>query len=144
MKKWSLHLKKTVFLGQELYCCHLKIAKILEKKSLGQYCNIHIFPSFLGSLLKQCIIFEISCSSPSPNPMQSWNSEKILDTRVQHCLWGEGRVWTCMTWKTPQKRKSVPRLLSMIVGTVCDNPANKFHLKRPYVTHSEFSLNRRA
>ena len=28
------------------------------QKSLGQYCNIHIFLSFLGSLLKQCIIFE--------------------------------------------------------------------------------------
>ena len=41
--------------------------------------------------------------------------KKILDTRVQHCLWGEGRGWTCVNWKTPQKRKSVPRLLSMIV-----------------------------
>ena len=29
------------------------------QKSLGQYCNIHIFLSFLGSLLKQCILFEI-------------------------------------------------------------------------------------
>ncbi|CAH3187281.1 unnamed protein product [Porites lobata] len=29
------------------------------QKSLGQYCNIHIFLSFLGSLLKQCIVFEI-------------------------------------------------------------------------------------
>ena len=38
-----------------------------------------------------------------------------LDTRVQHCLWGEGG-WTCVNWKTPQRRKSVPRLLYMIVG----------------------------
>ena len=29
------------------------------QKSLGQYCNIHIFLSFFGSLLKQCILFEI-------------------------------------------------------------------------------------
>ena len=29
------------------------------QKSSGQYCNIHIFLSFLGSLLKQCILFEI-------------------------------------------------------------------------------------
>ena len=29
------------------------------QKSLGQYCSIHIFLSFLGSLLKQCIFFEI-------------------------------------------------------------------------------------
>ena len=34
--------------------------------ALGQCCNIHIFLSFLGSLLKQCIIFEFFCSSPSP------------------------------------------------------------------------------
>ena len=58
---------------------------------------------------------QFSCSSPSPYPIQSWNSEKILDTRVQRCLWGEGRGWTSMNWKTPQKHKSVPRLLSMIV-----------------------------
>ena len=60
---------------------------------------------FLGSLLKQCTLFEISYSSTFPHPMQSWNSEKILDTRVQHCLWGEGRGWTCVNWKTPQKCK---------------------------------------
>ena len=30
-------------------------------------------------------------------------------------MWGEGRGWTCVNWKTPQKRKSVPSLLSMIV-----------------------------
>ena len=54
---------------------------------------------------------------PPPHPIQSWNSEKILNTHVQRCLWGEGRGWTSMNnyWKTPQKRKSVPRLLSMIV-----------------------------
>ena len=43
-------------------------------------------------------------------PIQSWNSEIILDTRVQNCLLGEGRGWTCVNWKTPQKCKSVPRL----------------------------------
>ena len=36
-------------------------------------------------------------------------------TRPTDCLWGEGG-WTCVNWKTPQKRKSVPRLLYMIVG----------------------------
>ena len=79
-------------------------------KSLGQYCNIHIFLSFLPSFSK------FSCSFFSPHPTQSWNSERILDTRVQNCLWGEGKGWTCVSWKTPQKCKSVPRLLSMIVG----------------------------
>ena len=28
------------------------------QKSLGQYCNIHIFLSFLGSLLKRCSLLE--------------------------------------------------------------------------------------
>ena len=28
----------------------------------------------------------------------------------------KGRGWACVNWKTPRKRKSVPRLLSMIVG----------------------------
>ena len=76
------------------------------QKSLGQYYyNIHIFRSFLGSLLKQCSLFEIFCSSACPHSIQRWNSEKILDTRVQHWLWGEGRGWTCVNWKTPQKCK---------------------------------------
>ena len=83
---------------------------------LGQCCNIHSFLSFLGSLLKQCILFEIFLQFSLPHPIQNWNSEKILDTRVQHCLWGKGRGWACVNWKTPRKRKSVPRLLSMIVG----------------------------
>ena len=29
------------------------------QKSLGQYCNVHIFLLFLGSFLKQCSVFEI-------------------------------------------------------------------------------------
>ena len=27
IKKWSLYLKKTVFLRRDIYCCHLKIAR---------------------------------------------------------------------------------------------------------------------
>ena len=85
------------------------------QKSLGQCCNIHIFLSFLASLLKQYILFEIFLQFSLPLPIESWNTEKIWDTRVQHCLWGEGRGWTWMNWRTPHKCKSVPRLLSMIV-----------------------------
>ena len=55
------------------------------------------------------------CSSPSPHPVQSWNSEKFLDTCIQLCLGGEGRGWACVNWKTPQKCKSIPRLMSVIV-----------------------------
>ena len=43
--------------------------------------------------------------------------KKLLDIRVQSCLWGEGRGWACVKWTTSQKCKIVPRLLSMIVAT---------------------------
>ena len=82
------------------------------QKSLRQYCNIHIF---LGSLLKQCIFFEIFLQFSLTPPYTKLKLGKILETRVQQCLWGEGRGWTCVNWKTPQKLKRVPRLLSMIV-----------------------------
>ena len=85
----------------------------LGQKSLGQYCNIHIFLSFLGCILKQCIIFKSFIVFPSP-PYTKLKVGKIVDTRVQHCLWSEGRGWAWVNWKTPQKRESVPRLLSMI------------------------------
>ena len=85
------------------------------QKSLGQYGNIHIFLSFLGPLLKQCILFEILLQFSLPPSYTMLNLGKTLNARVQHCLWGEGRGWTCVNWKTPQKRKCVPRLLSMIV-----------------------------
>ena len=85
---------------------------------MGQYYNIHIFLSFLGSLLKQCILFKIFLQfSLSPPYTKLKLGKKILDTRVQHCMWGEGRGLTCVNWKTPQKRKSVPRLFFMIVVT---------------------------
>ena len=89
------------------------------KKSLGQYFDLYIVLSFVGSLLKQCMLFEIFLQFSLPHPVLSLSSEKILDTHVLHCLRGEGKGWTCVNWKTPQKGKerpqSVPRLLSMIL-----------------------------
>ena len=79
------------------------------------------FSVILGSLIKQCFLLEIflhfSPPPPSPpsTPYKVETQKKILDARVQHCLWGEGRGWACVNWKTPQKCKSVPRLLSMSV-----------------------------
>ena len=67
------------------------------QKSLGQYCNIHIFLSFLASLLKQGILFKIFVAVlPPPTLYKVKTRKKILDTRVQHCLWGEGRGWPCV------------------------------------------------
>ena len=77
------------------------------QKSLGQYCNIPIFLLFLGSLLKQCIIFEIFLQfSPPPQPYTKFKLGKILDSRVQHCLWGEGRgLDLCELANAPETQK---------------------------------------
>ena len=64
------------------------------------------FSVILGSLIKQCILFE-------PPPLTLC---KILDTRVQQWLCGKEEGWACVDRKTPQKCKSVPRHLCMIVG----------------------------
>ena len=65
--------------------------------------------SFLGSLLKRCTLFENFLQFSLPPPYTKLKFKKIRDTRVQHCLCGEGRGWACVNWKTPQKCKSVPR-----------------------------------
>ena len=111
------------------------------QKSLGQYCNVHIFLSFLGSLLKLCILFEIFLQFSLPPPYTKLKLGKLLETRVQQCLWGEGRGWTCVNWKTPQKRKSVPRLLSMIVASKL-YPSNKPHMRNKDLTRFMPSLSR--
>ena len=55
------------------------------------------FAVILGSLINSVFFWKFSCSSSSAHPVQSWNSEKkILDTCVQHCLWGEGKGWACL------------------------------------------------
>ena len=65
--------------------------------------TVHPFQNFLAVL-------------PPHHPIriQCWNSENILNTRVQHCLWGEGGGWACVNWKTPRNAK-VSWLLSTIV-----------------------------
>ena len=65
--------------------------------------TVHPFRNFLAVL-------------PPPTLYKVETRTKNLDTRVQHCLWGEGRGWTYVNWKMPQKHKGVPRLLSMIVA----------------------------
>ena len=87
-----------------------------EQKSLRQYCNIHIFLSFLGSLLKQCILFEIFLQfSLPPGPIQSWNSEKNSGYTRPTLFVGWGKGLDLCELETLQKCKSAPRLLSMIV-----------------------------
>ena len=80
-------------------------------QTLRQCCNIHIFMSFLGSLLKQCILLEnILAVLPSPHPIQSGNWIHAFYIVCGVRL----RGWTCVNWKTPKKCGSV--FLSMIVA----------------------------
>ena len=86
------------------------------QKSLEQYYNIYIFSVIYWFPLKTVHPFQnFFAVLSTPTLYKVETRKRILDTRVQHCLWGEGRGWTCVNWKTPQKQKSVPRLLSMIV-----------------------------
>ena len=86
-----------------------------EQKSLGQYYNTHIFLSFLGSLSKQCILLEIfsQFSFPPPNTNLKLGKNSGYTRPTLFVEWGEG-LDLCELENT-QKRKSVPRLLSMIV-----------------------------
>ena len=62
------------------------------QKSLGQYCNIHIFLSFLGSILKQYIIFKIFLPFSPPPPYTKLKLGKNCRyTRPTLFVeWGEG------------------------------------------------------
>ena len=72
------------------------IATILDKTPWDSIA-IHIFLLLLGSLLKQGNVFEIFLRFSLLPPYRKLKlGKKILDTRIQHCLWGEGRGWTCM------------------------------------------------
>ena len=86
------------------------------QKSLEQHYNIIIFLSFLGSLLKQCIILEIFLLFSLPLPYTKLKLENNSGHASNVVCGGEGRGWTCVNLKTPHQHKSVPRLLSMIVG----------------------------
>ena len=55
-------MKKAYFFPQNRYSDNP------GQKSLGLYCNMHISLSFLRTLLKQCIIFEIFLHFSLPPP----------------------------------------------------------------------------
>ena len=61
-------------------------------KSLKQCCNIHIFLSFLGSLLKQCILFEIFLKFSLPPPYTKLKLGKNSGYRrpTMFVGWGQG------------------------------------------------------
>ena len=58
------------------------------QKSLGQYCNIHIFLSFLGSLLKQCILFENLLQYSLPHTLYKVETRKKIWIHVSNIVCG--------------------------------------------------------
>ena len=77
------------------------------QKSLGQYCNIHNYFSVISRFPHKTVHpfrnFLVVLLPPTLHKVET--RKKILDTRVQHCLWGEGKGWTCVNWKTTQTCK---------------------------------------
>ena len=70
------------------------------QKSLGQFCNIHIFLSFLGSLLKHRILLEIFLQFALPPPYTKLKLEKNSGyTRPRLFVgWGEGLDLWELVW----------------------------------------------
>ena len=79
------------------------------QKSLGQHCNMHIFPSFLGSLLQQCIIFEIFLQFSLPPPYTMLNLGKKFWIHVSNIVCGVkggvGGLDLCELKNAPEKQK---------------------------------------
>ena len=94
---------------------------ILDKRSWDSTATFIFFCHNLGSLLKQCILFKIllqfSLLPPAPPYTKLKLRKKIwrhASNIVCRARRGVGPVWI---GKTPQKSKSFPRLLSMIIDT---------------------------
>ena len=85
---------------------------MLQSGTVLQY---SYFSVILGSLLKQCILFAIFLQFclPPPDTKLKLGKNSGYTHPTLFVGWGEG--WMSMNWKTPQKRNSVSRLLSMIV-----------------------------
>ena len=77
------------------------------QKSSGQYCNIHIFLSFLGSLLKQCIFLEIvlQFSLPPPYTKLKLGKNSGYTPPTLFVGWGEG-LDLCELEKGPETQVS--------------------------------------
>ena len=60
---------------------------------------------------------KFSCSFLPSHPLP-YTTLKLgkhsLDTRVQHYLWGDGRSWACVNWKTPRNASILRRLLMIV------------------------------
>ena len=79
-------------------------------KVLGTVMQYLYFFVILGSVVKQCILFEIFLQFSLPPTLYKVEPRKnFLDTRVQRCLRGKGRGWARVNWKTPRNAKGSRR-----------------------------------
>ena len=76
----------TKVLGTVLQCSYFSVISRFHLKTL------HPFRKFLA-VLPPSALYKVE------------TRKKTLNTSVQHCLWGEGRGWTCVKWKTPRNAK---------------------------------------
>ena len=93
----TVSVHKCFVLGENNTCL-LKIKVNLQSwtKVLGTVMQYSYFFCHSGSLVKQCILFEIFLQFSLPYPIQRKNSG----------LWGEGKGrWACVNWKTPRNAK---------------------------------------
>ena len=84
-------------------------------KVLGTVLQYAYFSVFSRFSLKTVHHFRNFLALLPPPPYTKLKLEKNSGYTRPTLFVGKGRGWTCVNWKTPQKRKSVPRRLSMIV-----------------------------
>ena len=109
----TVSVHKCFVLGENNTCL-LKNKVNLQSwtKVLGTVMQYSYFSCHSGSLVKQCILFEIFLQFSLPYPIQRKNSGYTRQTLFVG--WGKGTLGLCEL-ENAQKCKSVPKLLSMIV-----------------------------
>ena len=94
-------MKKTDFFPKT------RIQKFLDKSPWDSHCNIHMFLSFLVSLLKRCILFENFSQFSLPSPYTKSKLEKKFWIYASNIVCGEGGGGGGPVWigKRPRKAK---------------------------------------
>ena len=106
-----------------------RIHTILDKSLWDSTAIFIFFLSFLGFLLKQCILFENFLQFSLPAPYTKLKLGKNSGYTRPTLFVGRGKGVDLCELKTPQKCKSVSRLLSMIVDKHSYPRALYFNLK---------------
>ena len=130
-------------LHDNLSCCAKVTSYNPGQKVLGQYCNIHIFLSFLGSLLKQCILFEIFLQFSLPPPYTKLKLGKNSGYMRPTLFVGWGEWLDLCELENASEMQSVPRLLSMIVAYHVDVLRALWCVPSPLLDKSKESMGER-